>query len=208
MQVIDPIDETFFKRTDPVSSRNHNLEKAEIYRQSIRSRWDDQLYRHKFSETLKTYTPQKKLLIASGILSNIIQLFPESERNFWTLILTICAPEIIHSEDPRNNVSVEDLIDAVYYSRENNEEETRRMLTRYFTVVKIKNKQQTTFFKQTMESYRSLFLTMAVSLLLNQVEREFSPESETNQNASLFNPLYMRRGMQTYHDHLRHFASD
>lgn len=208
MQVIDPAIYTHFTQSDPVKSKNANFEKAECFRQSIISRWSDPNFKNNFITTLGSFSPQKRLLTISSVLSNIIQLFPESERSFWTVMLAVCCPEIMKSDDPRFNSNPSEFIDMVCQSKENNPDESRRMLNDYFRVAKIKNKNQSIFFKETMESYRSLFLNMAVSLLLDQVEMSFNPNSNIHREETLFEPLYMRKGMETFHDHLKRFASD
>jgi len=208
MQVVDPIAQNHFIQSNPTRSKNANFQKAEVFRQSIISRWNDPNFRDKFLSTLESFSPQKRLLTISSILSNIIQLFPESERSFWTVILAVCAPEVMKSDDPRFNTNISEFISMVCCSKENNPDECRRMLTEYFKVGKFKNKNQSVFFKETMESYRSLFLTMTISLLLDQVEMSFNPDSNIHRDNPAFEPLYMRKGMDTFHEHLKRFASD
>jgi len=208
MQVINPLIQPHFSKSDPHSARSSNFQKAEVFRTSIISRWNNPAFKSQFISTLQSFSPQKKLLTISSILSNIIQLFPESERSFWTLMLAVCSPEIMQSDDPRFNSSPADFIDTICERRENSEQENSRMLADYFRVAKLKSKNDSVYFRETMDSYRSLFLTMAISQLLDQVEMAFSPDSNMHREDGLFNPLYMRKGMQTYHEHMKQFASD
>jgi len=208
MQVIDPAFHDHFSRSNPGRSKNANYEKAEVFRRSIISRWNDPDFKNKFTSTLSSFSPQKRLLTISSVISNIIQLFPESERSFWTIILAVCSPELMKSDDPRFNTNPSDFIDMVCERKENNPDECRRMLTEYFRVAKFKNKDQSVFFRETMESYRSLFLTMAISLLFDQVEMSFNPDSNMHREDSIFEPLYMRKGMESFHEHLKRFSTD
>lgn len=188
--------------------RETNFSEAARFREAIVQKWDNtESFRSNFINTYSHMNSQKKLLNISSILAHIIQLFPPSDRNYWTVILAVCAPELIRADDPRLSVDPSELIDMVISHEENSPYELKRMLSDFYTVGRIQNKDQSQFFRETMESYRSLFLSMALCLLLDQVQMDIDPTVDISRDA-LLSPLYMRTGMQTYHDHLGRFADD